>query len=495
MTIGTLVLNIALVAIVLTALVKYVFKRDEALWMTFLQSFCGALFIFSGWVKAVDPLGTAYKMEQYFAEFKYTFEESALSFLAPLFPFLSEYVVAFSVLMIVFEIVLGGALLLGAKRRLTAWAFFLLTLFFTALTGFTFLTGYVPGGVNFFSFSEWGPYAESNMRVTDCGCFGDFIKLKPKVSFLKDIFLLIPAVLFILFHGRMYQLWSPKVRNLSLGSLTVVTLMYCFSNYVWDIPHIDFRPFKEGADVRAQFDAEQDALAASSQVEFWKLKNKDNGEVVEISNKVYLAELMTKYTREKWEVVEQITGEPAIPITKISDFSFTDEEGNDLAESLMNEEGTTILLVSYKLKGEYGQKEVMVPDTTFKFDTLFAESGDTFGIQKTIFEISERPETKGVWTWNKGFLKAYKEVVNPFVRQAQADGAKVIGVAGGAGSEALRQLENDINATYRFYEADDILLKTIVRSNPGVVIWKDGKIVAKWHYKKLPDYSEVQGLF
>ena len=95
MTIGTLVLYIGLVAAILTAAIKFGLKKDAPIWMIFLQTFCGSLFLFSGWVKAVDPLGTAYKMEQYFTEFHYTFQDTAMSFIAPLFPFLSEYVVGF----------------------------------------------------------------------------------------------------------------------------------------------------------------------------------------------------------------------------------------------------------------------------------------------------------------------------------------------------------------------------------------------------------------
>jgi uncharacterized membrane protein YphA (DoxX/SURF4 family) len=150
---------------------------------------------FFGLGQSSGPLGTAYKMEQYFAEFQGTFEDTTLSFMAPLFPTLSEYAIGFSVGMIVFEIILGLMLLLGSWPKVTAWAFFLLVLFFTFLTGFTYLTGYVPEGVNFFQFGQWGPYVETNMKVTDCGCFGDFIKLEPKTSFLKDIFLLVPSLI------------------------------------------------------------------------------------------------------------------------------------------------------------------------------------------------------------------------------------------------------------------------------------------------------------
>lgn len=494
MTIGTLIINIGIVALLISVLIKFVFKKDQAIWMTFIQSFCGALFIFSGWVKAVDPLGTAYKMEQYFTEFHYTFDETAMSFIAPMFPFLSEYVVGFSVIMIVLEILLGVALLVGAKPKLTAWLFFGLTVFFTILTGFTFLTGYVPSGTNFFSFGSWGPYSESNMRVTDCGCFGDFIKLKPRVSFFKDIFLLIPAILFLLFQSKMYHLFTAKIRNIVVGGLGFVTLIYCFSNYVWDIPHIDFRPFKEGADIRAQYEAEQDAMGNVSIIA-WKIKNISSGEVVELSNDVFMSEWTKKYKKDEWEVLEQVKSEPAIPVTKISDFEFVDSEGHAVSEDLMAEEGVTVLIVSHKLKGKYTPEMVTVKDTTFVMDTVFYEEQDSFVVEQKIEEISEREEQSGTWAWDDCWKRAFTDVVNPFISGAQQKGAKVMAVAGGAGASALRQLEEDINATYSFYEADDILLKTIVRSNPGIVIWKDGKILAKWHYKKLPEFSEVEHMF
>ncbi len=199
MTLSTMLIGIGIAALLILA-AQYLFKaKPESIWMSFLQNFVGVLFLFSGWVKAIDPLGTAYKMEQYFAEFESAFEPTWFGFIAPVFPVLNEYAISFSVIMIVFEIVLGLLILLGIYRKLAVWAFFLLVVFFTILTGFTYLTGYVPQDGTFFDFSSWSTYAKSNMKVTDCGCFGDFIKLEPKVSFFKDIFLLIPSVLFLLF--------------------------------------------------------------------------------------------------------------------------------------------------------------------------------------------------------------------------------------------------------------------------------------------------------
>ena len=246
MTIFTLMTYIGIVALIFTLLIVFVLKKHKSVVMTYFQSFTGILFIFSGWVKAVDPMGTAFKMDDYFAEFNVAFSDSIFSFLAPIFPFLANYSLAFAIFMIIFEIILGVMLLFGDRPKLTSWLFFLLVLFFTALTGYTYLTGYVPLESTFFKFGTWGEYKATNMRVTDCGCFGDFIKLDPKISFYKDVFLLIPAVYFLFRWDDMHVLISKRSRNLILAVSTIFLILYCIYNFHWNEPHVDFRPFKNG---------------------------------------------------------------------------------------------------------------------------------------------------------------------------------------------------------------------------------------------------------
>jgi uncharacterized membrane protein YphA (DoxX/SURF4 family) len=491
MTIGNLVLYIGINAIILTLVIAFLLKKSKATWMTFLQSFCGALFLFSGWVKAVDPLGTAYKMEQYFDEFYYTFTDTSFGFLAPLFPLLSSYAVGFSVFMIVFELILGINLLTGAYRKFTAWAFFLLTAFFTVLTGFTYLTGYVPSGTNFFSFGQWGPYAESNMRVTDCGCFGDFIKLKPKVSFLKDVFLLIPAILFLVFTTKMHQLFSPGIRRSAMAIFGVISLVYCWSNYVWDIPHVDFRPFKENANVREQYAAEQEA-SGNVQVVAWKIQHPEDNKVVELSNDVFMKEWGSKYKSEGWEVVEQVKSEPTIPLTKISDFEFTDADGFPVSEDFLNYKGATLMMVSYKLKGDYAERKVEVQDSIFSTDTIQIDGSDSVEIVRSLDSVVTREANEGYYVWESSFEENYKNKIAPLVMDAKADGVQAMVLIGGAGQEKISRFAEDMGLDIPMYEADDILLKTIVRSNPGLVLWKDGTIIKKWHIKKNPTWAEVK---
>jgi len=507
MTLTQLVVNTAIVAQVLIVvrnvfqsrnltggaespgLKDYLFGGSDSWLVSYLQNFCGALFVFSGWVKAIDPLGTAYKMEQYFGEFESTFEGTWMSFLAPMFPWLSEYAIAFSVFMIVFEIVLGIMLLLGSRPKLTAWAFLLLVGFFTFLTGFTYLTGYVPSEVNFFEFSKWGPYVESNMKVTDCGCFGDFLKLKPKVSFFKDIFLLLPALLFVFRTKQMHQLFSGKVRTGIIVASTIGLTIYCLSNYVWDLPHIDFRPFNVGKNVLATKQVEEEA-AASVKILSYKMTNKGNGEVIELPYNQFLKEFKN-YPKEEWSY-EQIKSTPTIEPTKISDFSVTDLEGNEVTDEILNDPNYHFMVVCYKLYADSHSEKIMVNDTTFVFDTLTIAGIDSQQIVKKVGDITQRESTKQSFKFDDDFMASFTTKLNPFLEKAEQAGFKVYGIAGGAGQAMIDDFRHETQSAYPFYEADDILLKTIVRSNPGLVLWKNGTIVQKWHINKLPTFETVQ---
>ncbi len=446
MTLSTLVISIAVVALVLTLIMGGGLRKVNNWLISYLQNFCGALFVFSGLVKAVDPLGTAYKMEQYFAEFESLFEETWFAFLGPLFPWLNEYALTFSVVMIVLEIVLGVMLLLGAARRFTAWAFFLLVVFFTFLTGFTYLTGYVPEGVHFFQFSQWGEYVETNMKVTDCGCFGDFLKLEPRISFFKDLVLLMPALLFVWMPEKMHQLLSRAGRWGTIAALTAGLTVYCFSNFAWDIPHTDFRPFKEGVNIRERKAMEEEAQA-NVEILSYRMTNRETGQVVELPYQQYLKEFR-QYPKEEWKL-EQVKSEPEVPRTKISDFEVSDVDNNDVTEELLSIPGYHFMIVAHKLYGEAGD-------------------------------------------WEEGYLEAWQNSVNPVMAAAEQAGMPVYAITAYADPARIEDFRHAAQSAYPFYQADDILLKTIVRSNPGIVLMRDGEIIQKWHYKQLPSFGQIQ---
>lgn len=483
MSLLTLILYIAIAAVILTLIIWFGLNARKNLLMSYLQNFTGALFVFSGWVKAIDPLGTAYKMEQYFAEFQSTFAETWLSFIAPLFPWLSSLSVGFSVFMIVFEIVLGLMLIMGARPKFTAWAFFLLVAFFTFLTGFTYLTGYVPSGVNFFEFGSWSAFAESNMRVTDCGCFGDFIKLKPKTSFLKDIFLLIPALLFLWRSRDMHQLFSRGTRDLIVLVSIAALIVYSLSNYVWNLPHTDFRPFKEGVNIRVQKDLEREAQE-NVELLAYRMTNKSSGEVVELPYDDYLKEYKN-YPKEEWELL-QIKSEPEIEPTKISDFEVSNLEGYEVTDDILLESGYSLMIVAHKIPHTSNLGSKTMRDSIYVTDTITVEGQDSLMLVRRFDRVEERQVDATTFSFPDSYKQRYTEQLNGFLADAETAGIKVFAITGYADSGMIDDFRHQTQSAYPFYVADDILLKTIVRSNPGIVLLRDGEVVQKWHLRKLP---------
>ena len=489
MTLTTIVIWVAAISVLLTGITSQVFKQNKSLWVSYLQNFCGAFFIFSGWVKAADPLGTSYKLVDYFTEFESVFSETWMSFIAPIFPFFSEYSVGVSLFVIVLEIVLGIMLIMGAKNRLAAWLFFGIVGFFTFLTGFTALTGYVPEGVNFFSFGSWGAFDENNMKVTDCGCFGDFLKLEPFTSFKKDLVLLIPAFIFLFKTKDMHSIFNQKTRDIITVASIALFTVYGLSNFVWDIPGNDFRPFRAEVNIREQKALEEESMmnAPTNYV----YTNIETGEVTSLSEAEYIKQYKN-FPKDKFEM-KQVTDKPEIPHSKISEFSVEDINGNEVTEELLNEKGYSLMYVCYKLGYTEGEKTIAVADTTWLVDTTgMAAAGADFQMGRKVDQITSHEEKVTDYIFKSDYKNRFEGVVNPFAEAAQKAGVKVYAIAGGAGEQVINDFQEEIKATYPIHMADDILLKTIVRSNPGIVLLKDGKVIQKWHYKRLPNFNEVK---
>lgn len=490
MTLTTLLLVIGLVSLVLTFFFKKLFPgKVRNVFVSYVQNFVGSLFIFSGFVKVIDPLGTAYKMEQYFAEFEGTFSGTWFSFLAPVFPFFSEYSILFSMTMIILEILLGIFLITGSFRKFTTWTLFLIILFFTFLTGFTYLTGYVPEGINFFRFSDWGPYVSTNMKVTDCGCFGDFLVLEPKVSFLKDVFLLLPSI-YLLFSWRsIHVLLSGKGNWITAILSTVVLVIFGMSNYRWDLPVVDFRPFAEGVDVRTRKALEEEAIA-NVEILDWTLKNKETGELITLRYADYMANFKD-YPKEQFETVSQTYSEPAVKATKISEFTINDVEYYDVADDILAEDGYTFWIVCDKVKNSIELSVTMINDTILRTDSIFGD-GVFIETRSVVERIDTREAKVNKYIFDRNFISQYQEKITPLTEQAQKDGIQVYTFVGGVSYMQAELIRAEVGVENEFYTADDILLKTIIRSNPGTVLLKDGKIIKKWHINKLPDFQTIK---
>jgi uncharacterized membrane protein YphA (DoxX/SURF4 family) len=177
-----------------------------------IRLFVGLLFIFSGLVKAIDPLGLSYKMQEFFELWKMTQFNSFTLWL--------------SILMIAFEIIAGAALLLGWKMKLFSWLLLLLIVFFTFLTGYAYLSG----------------------KFKNCGCFGDCIPISPLTSFIKDLALLALILLLFVYRNKIKPLFAEKINRLVMLPATVFSfgLQWYALKY---LPPVDCLPFKKGNNI------------------------------------------------------------------------------------------------------------------------------------------------------------------------------------------------------------------------------------------------------
>ncbi|HUS03345.1 MAG TPA: BT_3928 family protein, partial [Chitinophagaceae bacterium] len=181
----------------------------------------GLLFIFSGLIKANDPLGLTYKMQEFFEVWGNSFPS-----LHSLMLFLNDYALAFSVITITLEVVVGVALLLGWATRFFSWILLLLIIFFTFLTGYAVYSG----------------------KIRECGCFGNCIPLTAMQSFIKDIILCV--LILIIFFGAKY------IRPLYRGGMNFIVLcaaILLVIGFQWYVlvrlPVFDCLPFKKGNNI------------------------------------------------------------------------------------------------------------------------------------------------------------------------------------------------------------------------------------------------------
>ncbi|MBK6997491.1 MAG: hypothetical protein IPH31_22255 [Lewinellaceae bacterium] len=443
-------------------------------------------------------------MEDYFGAFETTFAGLTNVFkgLAPLFPWLAKHSIGFSIGMIVLEIVLGIALIIGWRRKLTAWLFFLLIVVFTLLTGFTYLTGYVPTDINFFDFAHWGPYVKEQMRVTDCGCFGDFILLDPKISFFKDLGLMVPAFLFLIWTRNTHELWTKRTLDLIAGISTGAITLFCIQNTYFDLPMVDFRPFKIGSNIR-----ERKALESSAKVDIlgWVLENTNTGEKIkfmepEAGKITYYKE----YTKDKgWKVKDQIKTDWYVlkdsvktPITKskVSDFAVESAENGEITDDILAEPGYSLMIVTYKLYGSQQTEMITVQDSIWATDTI-SVAKDSFRLQPRLVSVKAKQVERKVFIPTPEYADFFTKGVNPLAEGAAKANWKVYAITTYGDSENAADFARKIGAKYPFHRADDKLLKTIIRANPGVVVWKDGQVVGMYHHRHLPSFEQLANKF
>ena len=267
----------------------------------------GLLFIFSGLVKAIDPKGLAFKMQEFFEAW------SGSGFMPGLMKTFDEYALTFSIIMITLEVIVGVALLIGWKKKITITVLLLLMIFFTFLTSYVLFTG----------------------KIRACGCFGDCIPLTPIQTFTKDIVLLLMAI-FLLFNTKYI---SPIAKPLfSFLYMLAATMLVLFLQWyvLRNLPLADCLPYKKGNNIVEL--QKMPANAIPDKYDFLFIYKKDGVE------KEFKADATPDST---WEFVDrkQILiqkGSNNIPV--ISDFSLTTESGNDSTDAILNTAGEYYLL-------------------------------------------------------------------------------------------------------------------------------------------------------
>lgn len=203
--------------------------------------FVGAMFVFSGFVKLVDPMGSQFKFEEYFSEAVLNIE------------FLTPYALGFSILLILAEIMLGVMLLLGYKSKLTVWSLFLLSLVFLFLT--------------------W--YSAYYNKVTDCGCFGDAIKLTPWETFWKNVVLIVLVILLMVRVKDIKEI-LPKKATVAFTLICLLSFSYITYYVLNHLPVIDFRAYTVGKNIPEGMEFPEDDLEALPPIQNFVLEDSQN---------------------------------------------------------------------------------------------------------------------------------------------------------------------------------------------------------------------------
>jgi uncharacterized membrane protein YphA (DoxX/SURF4 family) len=261
----------------------------------------GVLFIFSGLIKANDPLGLSYKMQEFFEVWNWAS--------------LNDYTLLLSIVMITFEIVAGVAVLLGWQMRLFSWLLLLLILFFTFLTGYALFSG----------------------KIRECGCFGDCIPLQAYQSFIKDLVLLLLILVIFAYRNEIRSVSSKTIAKTALFFTLVFS--FAFQWYVLQhLPVVDCLPYKIGNNIPEKMKIPPGAIPDSTVIMFTYEKN---GKQSSFTAENFPADFddSYKFVKREDKVVRKGTA-----VAAIRDFSLQTTSGTDTTQALLNEPGTKMFL-------------------------------------------------------------------------------------------------------------------------------------------------------
>ncbi|MDF2188858.1 BT_3928 family protein [Paraflavitalea sp. CAU 1676] len=270
----------------------------------------GVLFIFSGLVKANDPLGLSYKMQEFFEIWGWGF--------------LDNYTLAFSIAMNAFEIIAGVAILVGWQMRLFSWLLLLLIVFFTFLTGYALFSG----------------------KVRECGCFGDCIPLTADQSFMKDIFLLVLIGVIFLYRNKIKSAVPVRASIVVLFFTTIFS--FALQWYVLQhLPIVDCLPYKKGNNITEKMKVPAGAIPDSTVISF--VYNKEGKELEFTADKFPddFDDSLYKFVKRYDKVVRKGNATP-----KIKDFALQTFYQNDTTQALLHEDRYQLYLF---LKNDYNK--------------------------------------------------------------------------------------------------------------------------------------------
>ena len=366
-----------------------------------LRYLVGSIFIFSGLIKINDPVGTQIKLEEYFGVFSSDFTS--------LFELLVPFALLISIVLCTLEIIIGIALLMNYKMRIV------LKLLLSLIVFFTFLTFYSA----YFN------------KVTDCGCFGDAIKLTPWESFYKDIILLVFSISIYFLNknlknqvGLFYiKIFDDKVfRNGIIIVSTIICLIISFSAINF-LPFIDFRAYKIGNYI-------PDLMNPSEELKYSYIMEKEGRE----------------YEFESYPLDESFTFKQIKLLNpeaqpKITDYSLWNETGDYTNESFL---GNKLFIIIHDVN-KMGLKGKKLEDFITQLKILV--SNINFWVEPIIITSSD--------------------------------------------SKSFNDFKEKYNIEIKNVYGDATVLKTIIRSNPGFFLLRNGTVTGKWHYNKFPDAKEI----
>ena len=350
----------------------------------FSRVFVAVLFLISGLIKLNDPVGFSFKLKDYFAP-----EVLNLEFLVP-------YALVIAIFVVIYEVLLGVMIFLGHAKKFTLWSLLLMIVFFTFLT---FYSAYFN-------------------KVTDCGCFGDAIKLTPWESFNKDIVLLVFILILFFKSSYIEPFFSKRLRSI----LVFASFVGCLAFGYWVLMHLpakDFRPYKIDANITEGMSVPEGAPEAIFEYD-WKFDQNGVDKVITTNG---------DYPKVDGTFLEVDTREiQAGYEPPIHDFSM-ERDGTDFTTQFLEEENLIVVIA-----------------------------------------------------YNKGMteLEGYaniREVTNNAIK----NGYKVIGLSASS-SKVMDAMVAQQRLNFKFYFCDETALKTIVRSNPGVLELNAGTILQKLHW-------------